>query len=178
MTWRIGSSPPIRQVIARGFTLIEVVLVSIVLVILLAASLPAFLSTSQRLRAEHAAFEFAQLLRYAHARAVSDDAVAVWTWDGQLRRAQVRVVPQTDGQPAECSAINPAAAPVAQSAPLPEELAVRIQLNDQPAACAGFFPDGTGDPVTVHLIQGARDYAITVHGATSQVVLAAGAAAR
>ena len=64
----------ILQVAQRhvGFTLIELILVSVVLSILLAAAAPRFQQTAQRLRAEQSAFECAQLLRMAHERAIAE----------------------------------------------------------------------------------------------------------
>ena len=57
-----------------AFTLVELILVSVVLAILAAVAIPGFSNTSQRLRAEQDAFNFAQLMRYARGVAVSEQA--------------------------------------------------------------------------------------------------------
>ena len=141
----------------RGFTLIEIVIVTVIIAILATASIPRLSQTAQRLRAEHAAFEMVQLLRLAHERAVSESTEAQWVWDDATRR--VRVEPSGT-----------------RSAPLPEGIAVQVSRQGEPVecACVRFFPGGTSEPVTVTV--GA--YRMTIDEATSQVFLRTGTPAR
>ena len=140
-----------------GFTLIEIVLVAVIIAILAAASIPRFAQTAQRLRAEHAAFEMAQLLRLAHERAVSESDETLWVWDGVTRRARV----EPSGT---------------QGSALPEGIAVQVSRQGVPVECGciHFFPGGTSEPLTVIV----GPYRITVDETTSQVLLHEGAAAR
>lgn len=156
---------------SHGFTLIEVVLVAVVLAILLTATLPGFQRTARRLRAEHAAFELAQLARLAHERAVSEDREVVWTWDEERRRARVEAaVERGAGEPAD---------PV-DGSPLPAGAAVTVARGGEEVACrcVRFFPEGTAEAAAVTVSLGDDVYTVTVDAATGQARLAAGAPAR
>ena len=159
---------------STGFTLVEIVLVAAVLVVLLVATLPRFQETSQRLHVERTAFEVAQLLRYAHGRAVSQGDVIVVTWDGDRRRASLGSLDGAEAAtwPTDCSRQPLALSPPLQSVAVPETVTVNLVREDQAITCVNFFPDGTSDSTTLHLSHRALDYIVTVHGPTSYVVLA------
>jgi type II secretion system protein H len=157
----------------RGFTLVEVVLVAVVLAILLTVSLPGFQRTAQRLRVEHAAFELAQLARLAHERAVAEGRETVWTWDGERSRAWVEAAPGASPPEAE-------EAGRVESSPLPAGAVVTLTRDggDVACRCVHFFPEGTAEGATVTVGVGDHLYTVTVDAATGQARLAAGAAAR
>ena len=171
-----------------GFTLIEVILVSVLVGILLVAAVPKFAQTSERLRVEHLTFEFAQLLRYAHERAVAQGQTVVWAWNPAARRAQLYDVVESDSRIAS-AAIDER---VARSAALPEGITLRferapddvegsVQCPDgvpTDADCVHFFPDGTSDPTTLMLGLRELTYTVSVDGTTGQVVPSPGAPAR
>lgn len=151
----------------RGFTLLELVLVCVVLGVLLTASLPRFQQSVERLRLERTAFELTQLLRYAHERSVGQGAELLWQWDDAARRARITAPP-------------PAMEPVAESDRVPEGVTVTL-VRDQRTVdcqCIRFFPDGTTESTLVRVDAHQRDYTLRVNGATSQILLAAGAPAR
>ncbi len=166
----MASWPVSLSTLRCGFTLIEVVLVAVVIAILLTASVPRFQQTAVRLRREHAAFEIAQLLRYAHERAVAQGRETVWRWDAEARRA---VIEQAD-------AVSGVAEEIAKSAALPDEAPVSLTVQGSPVACAciRFYPDGTSEPVVLTVGPDPRPYTIAVHETTSHVTLTPGPAAR
>ena len=151
----------------RGFTLLELVLVCVVLSVLLAASLPRFQQSVERLRLERTAFELAQLLRYAHERAVGQGVELLWQWDDAAQRARITAPP-------------PSPERLAESGRAPEGVAVTLVRDQQVVncRCIRFFPDGTTESTLVRLGSGRGDYTLQVNGATGQVRLAAGAAPR
>ncbi|MBI1992245.1 MAG: hypothetical protein HYS71_03270 [Candidatus Omnitrophica bacterium] len=164
-----------------GFTLIEVVLVAALLALLLAGALPRFQATAQRLRAERAAFELAQLCRYAHERAVAQGDVIVLSWDAQGRRARLGSIAGQNPRewPADCTGEPAPLSPALESAVVPDVIAVQVVRDEQEVSCVHFFPDGTSDPTTFHLLQrGSAGYTITVDEPTSQVLLFPRSAAR
>ena len=162
-----------------GFTLVELILVSVVLGILLAASAPRFQQTAQRMRAEQAAFECAQLLRLAHERAVAEGRDVIWAWDPYARRVQLYRV-MTAGPTESIEAIDE---PTARSEPFLPGLRMRLDhagaapCPDGVAAegaCVRLFADGTSEATTLTLDAPARAYVITVHETTSRISLTAG----
>lgn len=155
-------------------------MVTVVLAVLLVAAIPRFQRTFQRLRAEQTAFEFAQLLRYAHERAVSQGGMMVVLWDAQARRAVLRVAaePVLPDEPPACAEASTPLVPSVESAPVPSDISISIVREDQAGECVSFFPDGTSEPATLHIAQGGLDYTVTVDAATSQVRLSIGTAAR
>lgn len=165
---------------ARAFTLVEIVLVAAVLVVLLVVTLPRFQATSQRLHAERSAFELAQLFRYAHGRAVAQGDVIVVTWDGDRRRASLGSLDGAEAAtwPTDCSRQPLPLSPQLQSVTVPETITVNLVREDRAVTCVHFFPDGTSDPTTLHLMHRALDYIVTVYGPTSHVALATRPAAR
>ena len=164
-----------------GFTLIEVVLVAVVLAILLTAAVPRFQQTAERLRVEQAAFEFAQLLRMAHERAVAESRAMVWVWDAAAHRARLEPDEGSDGfgnvQP---PAPQPPPRGLAESSVLPAAISVSVsgEGGASGCSCVHFFPEGTSEPATLILSAGERAYTVTVDEATSRVRLSAGRTAR
>ena len=154
-----------------GFTFIELVFVMVILSILLAVSLPRFSQTAQRLRTEQAAFEWTQLLRYAHVRAVAEGQEIIWRWDPSAHRAYLETV--KDGQ------LTRLQERTAQSASLTAEASVSITQADQPVdcQCVHFFPNGTSEPTTVTLTFRKYVYTLHIDEATGQACLATGTAA-
>ena len=148
---------------------------TIILAILLVAITPQFQQATQRLRVEQSAFEFAQLLRYAHALAVSEGQEAVWRWDADARRARVSLRGSEDGAH-EASASGEARS--ARSAPLLEHGSVRLSRDGAAVACdcVRFFPDGTSEPTCVYVTLRAQQVAIQVKGTTSEILLPTGSA--
>jgi type II secretion system protein H len=158
-----------------GFTLVEVVLVAVIIGVLLASVAPRFQQTSQRLRAEHAAFELAQLARLAHERAVSEGRDFRWIWDAEERRARVEPVgaageSQTDDAPADRTT----------SARLPADAVVSVTRDRREieCGCLQFFPGGTAEAGVVTVETGGGAFTVTVDAATAQARITAGAPAR
>lgn len=158
---------------AAGFTLVEVLLVAVAIAILLTASLPKFQHTAQRLRAECAAMELAQLARYAHARAVAQGVEVRLAWSAAERRAYLDTV-ASDGTATRLTES------AARSGPLPAEASLRITGGDELAVCecARLFPDGTSDGATLALEWQRRLMQIAIDGTTSQVRVSSGLAPR
>ena len=154
-----------------GFTLIELVFVMVILSILLAATLPRFSQTAQRLRTEQSAFEWTQLLRYAHVRAAAQGQEVIWRWDPSIHRAYLETV-----QNGEVTRLQER---TAQSASLTAEASVGITQADQPVdcQCVHFFPNGTSEPTTVTLTFRKHVYTLHIDEATGQACLATGTAA-
>jgi len=157
-----------------------VALVATVLALLLVGAAPRFAETAQRLRVEQTVFEFAQLLRYAHARAVAQGDVIVMRWHGEHRRARLHVIVGQDPRawPSDC-APDAAPLPAAPESPaVPAGVAVTWLHKDRAVDCVNFFPDGTSEPTSLHFVERGRDYTIAVDGSTSQAVVSTRAAAR
>ena len=156
-----------------GFTLIEVVLVAVILAILLTATVPRFQQTARRLGAERAAFELAQLARFAHERAVAESREMVWVWDAEHSRVRI--------EPAETSEASPegGAGDRTESAPLPSGSGVSVAVGNQEpnCRCIRFFPEGTAEGATLTVTMDEQTYAVTVDAATGQARVAPGAPA-
>jgi len=157
----------------RGFTLIELALVAVVIGILLTAAIPKLQQTALRMRVEQAAFELVQLLRAAHEQAVAGGQETLWVWDAQARRARVEPAgedaPTTPGMP---EAIT--------SASFPSDLSVLLTRDGGSVECdcVRFFPDGTSEPTALTVQLREQTVTATVDDATGQVRLVAGAVAR
>ncbi len=160
-----------RPPAASGFTLIELVLVAVVLGILLVGTVPKFSHTVERLRVERAAFELAQLMRYARERAVSDGQAMSWVWDDRTRRARIeRDQPDGGETTGERRFMN--------SFHLPAHVVVELLRNSERVDRVHFFPDGTSEPATLSLTLGQIVYTMEIDEATGQPLLAAGTPAR
>ncbi len=159
-----------------GFTLIELALVCVVLGILLAASMPRFQQTAQRLRLEQGAFALRQFLQYAHERAVSENSTIRWVWNPQAHRAhleQEQSLSSAATPPGESSRVD-------ESAPLPKDAIVTLARDRQAVTCncLRFFPDGTSEPTVLTISQDEQTYTVSVDQATGQTRLTTGTAAR
>ena len=150
----------------RSFTLVELVFVMAILGILLAASVPRFAQTSERLRLEQTAFQLAQMLRYAHERAVAEGREIVWQWDESGHRAQLYVM-QDDG-------LHSLEERFAMSPPLPPWVSVSLERTGDAAVTGiGFLQDGTSEHTTITVAHGKEHYVVTVDATTGQAVLSA-----
>jgi type II secretion system protein H len=160
-----------------GFTLVEVVLVAVIIGILLAAIAPRFQATAQRLRAEQAAFEVAQLARLAHARAVTEGREFQWRWDAEERRVRIEPARASGSPEPEGDAEG---ADRAESARLPPDAVVTVTRNQKEieCQCLRFFPGGTAEPGVVTVETGGGAYTVTVDAATAQARITAGTPAR
>ncbi|MBI2093740.1 MAG: prepilin-type N-terminal cleavage/methylation domain-containing protein [Candidatus Omnitrophica bacterium] len=161
------------QLLSSGFTLIEIVLVAAVLAVLMAASVPRFHETAQRLRAEQTAFSLAQLLRYARERAISQGEVVIWHWDAATRRVKLNAVDGKDPLqwPQDCNEEGLSIFPPIRISNVPEAFQVTLLRENTQAECVHFYPDGSSTPSSVHLLWGELEYAIIVDATTSQVTL-------
>lgn len=148
----------------RGFTLVEVILVAVVLGLLLTASVPRFQQAAQRLQTEQAAFALTQLLRYAHERAVIQGRAAVWVWNAQERRARVAQL-EDDGQRQWLTEH------VARSQPIHQDITVTLAREGAEVEAVTFFPDGTSDAATLRVAHPPFSYTVTIDAATSQPTL-------
>lgn len=162
----------------RGFTFVELVLVTVVLGILLAATVPRFAATAERLRLEHTAFELLQLFRTARARAVNEGLTVVWVWHAAERRVELERHDPASGT------ITVLTERETRSAALPPGTTLTITQGGQRVACdcVAFGPDGRVETLAVEPLQvdmgyrGTR-YHIELDAQTSRTVLSAGPAA-
>jgi len=148
-----------------------VVLVSVVLSLLLAASIPAFQGTAKRLEIERTAFALAQQLRYAHARAVTEGQTTLWMWVEAERCAQLEAIDESGVR-------SPMRGRGAQSRAVASTITIRLHQEDRPLESVSFFPDGTSESATLQVSRGDHAYQVTVDATTSQVRLETGPAAR
>lgn len=199
-TSRTGSEPvrsglwvqgagPLPRTHRAGFTLIEVILVAVIIGILVAASVPRFKDTAQRLRTEQGAVLLAQQLRYARERAIAQGSAVVWVWDPQQRTTALY---EASGEEPPAWRENPDGA----VPKVPAEVSLRVERQDDPlscgdgvgpAACSGcqclaFQPDGTNQdgasaPTTLALASRQLEYLITVDASSGDVRLSTGTAA-
>jgi Tfp pilus assembly protein FimT len=157
--------------------------VTVVIALLLAASIPRFAHTAQRLRVERVAFELTRLLRFAHERAVTQGREVAWAWETPAQRAILHEQLPTDDD------ADPTWRPVpsSRSVPLAGDASLHVTYEQEPlgcpeavagTSCVRFFPDGTSESSTVTLVVGGQRYTATVDATTGRVVLAAGTPAR
>lgn len=158
----------------KGFTFVELVLVTVVLGILLATTVPRFSATAERLRLEQQAFELLQLFRTARARAVTEGMPIVWVWYPAERRVHLERHDPASG-------ITVLAERETRSATLPAGAALTITQGGQRVACdcVGFGPDGRVqteevDPLLVELGYHGTQYHIELDAQTSKAVLTKG----
>ena len=157
----------------RAFTLIELAFVTALLAILLAASLPKFQVTADRLRLEQSMFHLTQTLRAARERAVAEGREIVWVWDDDARRSHLEAQ-AVDGR------LEQVDERAAMQASLASGAAVEMMRLHQQVGCRciHFFPDGTSEPATTVTVKSpGRVYTVTVHETTGQACLAEGTAA-
>ena len=152
----------------RGFPLVDVILVAMVLGMLMMVSVPRFQQTAQRLHTEQTAFALTQLLRYAHERAVAQGDPIVWAWDADARRARLAMI-QEDGQRQWLSDH------VARSRPIRDEITVTLARGSSEVDDVTFYPDGTSQATTLQIAHRTFNYTVTIDAATGQSTLTSGA---
>ena len=159
--WRIGSNVESE----RGFTLIELVCVAVVIGVLTASVLPRFRQHLAQFQTEQTAVQLAQMLRAARSLAVSRGEPIEWRWEADAHRARLVVDQAGDGGQAIPGRLG-------QPWPWPASVTVSITNDQQPAQGVRFFPDGTSEPVTV-IVAGSTPlrYQIAVNEATGYVTL-------
>ena len=165
----------IRNFVRNGFTLVELVLVCVVIGILLAASIPRFQHTADRLRTERTAVELTQLLRVARERAVTEDREIIWRWDQDAQRARLLAVNVASDGSSTTELLDDR---FARSVPLPPQVSVIPTRDGSVAHEVSFFPDGTSQRTVIEIMHDHDGYTVTIDDATGQAVLAARAAAR
>ena len=183
-----------------GFTLIEIVLVAVVLVILLTATMPNFQQTAARLRVEQAAFHIAQQLRYAHQRAVAQGDTIVWAWDAGDHQARLYELAPVEQEPTADSPAKPSVTEITDrrvAGRSLKELDIAVALHRAQegqtqdtfacaeegissmcaeCACLHFHPDGTvqdgaAPPIDTVLTRPTLTYTIRIDAPTGQVFL-------
>ena len=120
---------------------------------------------------ERSASEVAQVLRYAHSRAVAENTGMLWRWNAQERKGALYSV-TPDGTESAIADRFTAFQPV-----LPA-VTVAFTGPDGPIDEVVFYPDGTAGAASFVLTHGSRTYTVKVDAATSQVLFTAGAASR
>ncbi len=152
----------------RGFTLLELIFVAVVLVLLMLGAAPSFTNNARRLRLETTAFDLVQLMRYANEMAISQSSDVVWVWDDNNRQ----VVLETQVE-------DPLLGPIrtqlsdkrAKSKRLSDEYQLTLTSDDVDAEDVTFFADGTSEPAEWVLTNGKGSYRAEVDRYTSQVSL-------
>ena len=143
-------------------------MVTVVLGMLMMATVPRFQQTAQRLQTEQTAFALTQLLRYAHERAVAQGATIVWVWDADARQAHLESA-QDGGEP------QPLRDHVARSRPVREGITVTLTRGGAEVYDVTFSPDGTSEPSTLQITHHTFNYTVTIDAATGQSTLTSGA---
>ena len=150
---------------AKSFTLIELVFITLVLGILLVASLPRMQRGWVRLQMERTAFQLAQSLRMARSLAIAQGQPVQWTWNAETRRVELFTL-QPDGS----TVLIPGR--LGHLAAIPREVAVTALQNDQSVETVNFLPDGTTQTTTLVIGNSAAPtFTISLDGSTSQVVV-------
>ncbi|GEM_PF-2175346 len=172
-----------------GFTLVELVFVTLLLTILLVSAAPNFRGAWRGLEMEGAAVDLAQMLRSARVLAITRGEPVVWHWEASAQRAQLSALQEQEPGQVEAAASGGAEAASgggAEAAPipgrlgrahhLPGEVEITIVREDEPVNDIQFFPDGTSEAAFVVVGEpGNPQYQIEVDGPTSQVFLRKGA---
>ncbi len=144
-----------------------------VLGIILAASIPRFAETTERLRTERTAFELVQHLRYAREQAVALGATVIWAWDEETRRAALSRV-LDDGSTASLTDRW------SKSSAAPEGVTVTVVREgvDDSVDTISFARDGTAQGTTLTVSHRNASYTLTINATTGQVRLEPGVPAR
>lgn len=166
---------PARNSKRAGFTLLELVLVTLTLVVLIATAVPNAQRGWETLQTERTAFTVAQMLRAAHTLAVTQSRPTTWTWNAQAHQVSL-VIPSAGASTAPSTTGTPSIPDRLQRPrDLPFEVLVTVQhgrgsSSEASADSLVFFPDGTSQPATLLIGEPASPrYRIEVNGATSQV---------
>ncbi len=170
---RRTSPAPGRPRPRRGFTLIELTLITVVIGILLAAAIPRLHHTARRMRVEHMAFELTHLLRAAHELAVTTGEETVWVWDEDARQAWVTPGSSVVPDPSDSSDVITSSTMLEGT-----EVLLTRDAFEVGCRCIHFYPEGTSESTTVGVSFGDQVYTATVDAITSQVTLIAGTPAR
>lgn len=155
---------------AAGFTLIELVFVTLALGLLVTSAAPAFRQAWVGVQSEQAAVRLAQTLRAARVLAVAQARPVGWVWDAEPRGVGLRYL-LDDG------ATEPVPGRLGRSFRIAERVRLDVRRDGAMARRVRFFPDGTSDPATILVGDTTPRYRITVHGATSHVAIRSIAAA-
>ncbi len=160
------------RVLNRGFTLIELALVTVTIGVLMVAAAPQVQRGWSSIRTEQAAFAIAQSLRAARVLAITNQRTSNWLWDREARQVCVGL-PQTK----RCAEVNPhdrLAKP--RSVPPPIQLTVQPG-NGQDVERISFFPNGTTSQTATLLVSDTDvpRHHIIVDGPTGVVQTRAGA---
>ncbi len=149
--------------VGRGFTLIELIFVMVILGWLLVAAMPRLRQGWTALEMERTAFELAQMLRTARVLAITTNQPITWTWNADTRRA---VLQQATDPP------TPLTGRLGRPRAVPQEVALSVLQSEQPVERITFLPDGTSQS-TMLLIGDAfaPRSRVTVDGSTSQVAV-------
>lgn len=148
-----------------GFTFIELIFVTVVLGLLLAAAIPRMQQGWVTFQTEQAAFELAQTLRIARVLAITQSQPVIWTWNAQTRQVAL-------GRPAQDDTLAPLAGRAGRPYLLARPMSLTIEPEGTPNARFQFFPDGTCDAASIMLSNRlASHYCIAVDGSTGRVVV-------
>lgn len=146
---------PIGSDARRGFTLIELMLVLVVVAILATATVPRLQESMRRLRAEQVTAELMNLMRAAREQAIAAQAETQWSWDAANRRAVVDLAAAEEDD--EAAGESPPSVNRLTGARAPEGVTVTVSRQGDPVECAclRFFPDGTSEPgqLSIHLFE-------------------------
>jgi prepilin-type N-terminal cleavage/methylation domain-containing protein len=158
-----ASHPP------RGFTFLEIIIVALVLAILAVNTVPQFGPTANRLRAEQALGELAQLMRYASHLAVFERRTVIWSWKEDERLARLEhELENGDRRPVE--------ARLNQTQALSKALEVQaFDAEALPVLEVAFYADGTSESAYVTVRYEKKVYTAHVDATTSQVEISEGA---
>jgi len=159
----------------RGFTLIELIFVALVIGILMGAVVPRFRQGLGRLEAERVAFDLAQMLRVARTVAVTSGQPVAWTWDAGDRAGTIVAGERSERSERSESRSWDEGVPrrgggAAKRYTVPETVGLSLTRDHADVDRIQFFPDGSGEPT--ELVVGGR-YFVTVEGLTGHVTVQA-----
>ena len=156
-----------------AFTLIELTLVSVIILALVALSIPLFRNTFADLSAKDAAFNISKLANYAQEKAVIDKNNYSIIFDFNRRQYQLFELKRS----AEKLSYVPAKGRFGRAFSLPPELCFYDPANDithkegeEYKRQAVFYPDGSSDALSVDIIdkQG-NGYSLALKGFGSPI---------
>lgn len=158
----------------KGFTLLELVFVALILVLLVMSAAPNFSANARRLRLETTAFDLAQLMRYANEMAIARSTEVIWIWDENKRQVYLETAVE---DPLLGSVRQPLPDKRARSKKLDDQYELVLTSEDTDVDEVSFFADGTSVPAQWVLLDDEKAYTATVDRYTSQVSLVEGAPA-